>query len=193
MCLGTRRTTRGTRTSRASRRGASRVQGKFQDCHSSVVKLRIPKRTCGSGTPLTLMVSPTGGPRLRGAKGQPWASRGGPQRGQGQSVSFLCRASTLCLTSHLCDLQGNAGAPGLPGLMGFPSVGVPGEKVRPTQTLGSTSGVYTLMSVFRGTQGLLDLLAQEDLLDWGSLVPRSVEDQHIPSNIYSFPISRPLG
>lgn len=43
-----------------------------------------------------------------------------------------------CVTAHLCD-QGNTGASGLPGLVGFPGVGIQGEKVRPTQLLASAS------------------------------------------------------
>lgn len=84
------------------------------------------------------MVSLAGGQRLRGAQGQPRASRSGPERRKGLLSNFLFCPLSLCLTSHLSDLQGNTGAPGLPGLMGFPAVGIQGEKARPKPKLGGT-------------------------------------------------------
>lgn len=53
-------------------------------------------------------------------------------------IIFLFCPLLLCVTSHLCD-QGSTGASGLPGLVGFPGVGIQGEKVSPTQLLASTS------------------------------------------------------
>lgn len=41
-----------------------------------------------------------------------------------------------CLTSHLSEHQGNTGASGLPGLVGFPGAGIQGEKVRLMKMLG---------------------------------------------------------
>lgn len=52
-------------------------------------------------------------------------------------VILFC-PSILCVTAHLCD-QGNTGASGVPGLVGFPGVGIQGEKVRPTRLLASAS------------------------------------------------------
>ena len=81
------------------------------------------------------------------------------------------------LTSHLSDHQGNTGASGLPGLVGFPGAGIQGEKARLMTMLGIFFPMFFPYScnyflyhgvslwLFRVNKGLLGLLGREDLLD----------------------------